>query len=52
MPPFFPILAIFLVFMFIGAHASSQPKKKTKTATEELAEALDKVMKASNKSEK
>jgi len=50
MPAFFPILAIFLVFMFISAHASSQPKKTKKTATQELAEAIDKVMKASKES--
>ena len=48
MPPVFPILFIFAVFLFVSTHAaSSPPKKKAKEpsdlekAAKEIAKALD-----------
>jgi len=49
MPALFPIIAIVAVFVFISTHAavSSPPKKKEKSPSKDLADAIEQVIKAS-----
>lgn len=50
MPALFPIIAIVAVVVFISTHAavSPPPKKKEKSPSKDLAEALEKVINASS----
>lgn len=49
MPAIFPIVAIAAVIVFISTHAAANPKKeKKKSASTELAEAFERVIKESS----
>jgi hypothetical protein len=49
MPPFFPLIFIVGVFVFISTHAAAHPPKKAKpkSPSSDLANALEEVIKAS-----